>query len=56
MLKYKVLVHVEMKVYIDVEADSKEEALAKAGEKSIADILKAEIHDVSTVSPIAAYT
>jgi len=55
MEKYKVLVSVEMKVYIDVEAVSKEEALEKAAANSIADILKAEIHDVSTVNPIAAY-
>jgi len=54
-MKYKVLVSVEMWVNIDVEAVSKEEALEKATEKSIADILKAEIHDVLTINPIDAY-
>jgi len=55
MKKYKVLVSLKIKVYIDVEAVSREEALEEAYEKPIADLLKAEIHDVGDVDAILAY-
>ncbi len=49
MKKYAVRTAVEMKVYVYVYANSKDEAVEKACQLNESDFLKAEVEDVSTI-------
>jgi hypothetical protein len=52
---YSVFINIDLKVQIDVPANSEEEAIETAESIDVDDLLKAEIVDVSTVTIESAY-
>lgn len=52
---FKILTSIDMKVYIEVESSSKEEALEKASDLQMTEILNGEVVDVSTIDFIEAF-